>query len=408
MFDLDKWQEVLATLRKNKLRTALTGLSVAWGIFMLVILLGSGNGLYNGVESQFKDDAINSMFIRTDITTIPFKGLKVGRDIRLTNDDFELLKREYPSIDKISSRNFIWRPQVNYKSEHGTYSIKGIMPDYQTLENVSVASGRFVNATDQEEQRKIAVIGRKVAEQMFKEEDPLGKSLRISGVSFKVVGIFKDIYSEREEEQIYIPHATSQKVYNNYPYVNNMVFSYGDLSHEESQELQSKIRTRMATKLQVDENDERALNVWNMMDNFLVYANVLGGINLFIWIIGIMTIIAGVVGVSNIMFVVVKERTKEIGVRKAIGATPRSIVTLILFEAIVITSIAGYLGLLAGIGLLELIGSNIDAENFKNPSVDLRIALITVGLLTISGALAGLFPAMRAAYIQPIEALKDE
>jgi putative ABC transport system permease protein len=282
------------------------------------------------------------------------------------------------------------------------------MPDYQTLENVSVASGRFVNATDQEEQRKIAVIGRKVAEQMFKEEDPLGKSLRISGVSFKVVGIFKDIYSEREEEQIYIPHATSQKVYNNYPYVNNMVFSYGDLSHEESQELQSKIRTRMATKLQVDENDERALNVWNMMDNFLVYANVLGGINLFIWIIGIMTIIAGVVGVSNIMFVVVKERTKEIGVRKAIGATPRSIVTLILFEAIVITSIAGYLGLLAGIGLLELIGSNIDAENFKNPSVDLRIALITVGLLTISGALAGLFPAMRAAYIQPIEALKDE
>ena len=408
MFDLDIWQEIFATIRKNKLRTVLTGFSVAWGIFMLVILLGSGNGLYNGIKAQFNDDALNSMTISTDVTSIAYNGLNPDRRIRLSNEDYELIKREYPEVDRITARTFIWRPMVNFKNEHGQYSIKGAHPDYQYLENSILTSGRYLNAKDVEEDRKVAVVGKKFVEQMCKETEPVGQYVRIAGVSFKIVGTFRDEGSEREEEILHIPISTAQQVFNQYEFIDQVIFSYGELTLEETIHLKEMIRERFSHKLMFDKNDVRAMRIRNLIEDFEEYARVLGGIQAFIWVIGIMTIIAGIVGVSNIMFIVVRERTKEIGVRKAIGATPGSIVRLIILEAVFITAFSGYLGLLGGIVLLESLSGFVDAEFFKNPEVDLRIALITTLILTIAGAMAGLFPALKAAYIRPIDALRDE
>lgn len=407
MFDFDKWNEIFDTLSKNKLRTFLTGFSVFWGIFMLVILLGAGNGLKNGIKNEFNDDAINSIWVRAGVTNLEYKGLKPGRRIQLKNEDFNEIST-MNGAEYATARYNMWGATANFGSEGGTFNVRSVHPEHMFLENTIISSGRYLNNNDLKEFRKVAVIGRGVVEQVYKEIDPIGTYLNISGVPFQVVGVFKDEGSEREEQYIYIPITTGQRVYGGRDEVDNIMITTGDMSLEESNLMTEEIRNDLAKQHLFDPNDQRAMRVRNNNESFQEIMNIITGMKLFVLVIGAGTIVAGIVGVGNIMTIVIKERTKEFGVRKALGATPFSIVSLVLQESIFVTSLAGLFGLMAGISLLELVGPYVDSAFFSNPEVDASIAVGTIILLVFAGAIAGFFPARRAARIKPVVALRDE
>ncbi len=408
MFDLDKWQEIFSTIRKNKLRTFLTGFSVAWGIFMLIILLGSGKGLENGVTKQFEQDATNSIWVYRGQTSMPFKGLKPGRRIKFTNEDYDISKRDIKNIDNVSSRLSIFQQRIlSYKNEYGNFDIIGVHPGTKYLENVKVLEGRFLNDIDINSSRKAVAISTDVKKALFKDQPFLGEYININKIPFKVIGLFEDS-SERDNQRVYIPVSTAQKIFTGGTEIQNLAFTTGDADVKESLEIEDEIRNSFASRHKFDKEDQRAIFINNNVEQFTQFQNLFKGIRMFVWIIGIGTIIAGIVGVSNIMLIVVKERTKEIGIRKAIGATPRSIIGLVLLESILITSFAGYIGLVLGVGLLELISPHIQSDFFTNPEADFRIAVSATILLILSGALAGFVPARKASSIKPIEALRDE
>jgi putative ABC transport system permease protein len=411
MFDRDKWQEILHTISQNKLRTFLTGFSVAWGIFMLIILLGSGTGLQNGVKENFKDTATNSIWVFRGQTSIPYQGMKPGRFIRFTNDDFDALRNNIPQLEKASGRFYVpGNATVSYKGETGDFGIRTVHPDHQYIEKTLTVQGRFINETDLEKTRKVASIGTLIKQSLFKNEDPIGKFIEVKGIPFKVVGVFEDEGGENEQEILYLPISTAQKVFNGQNRLHQMMFTVGDADIEESKEIEKAIRSKMADLHHFSPDDNRAIRFWNNVEGFLQVENLFQGIRIFIWIIGVMTIIAGIVGIGNIMMIVVKERTKEIGIRKALGATPWSIISLILMESVLITSVSGYIGLVLGVGLIELVNKFIPANApfFKNPEVDFQVAITAVIILVIAGTVAGLIPARKAASIKPIVALRDE
>lgn len=410
MFDLDKWQEILSTIKKNKLRTFLTGFSVSWGIFMLIILLGSGQGLQNGVTKQFEQDAVNSIWIYRGQTSIAYKGLKPGRRIKFTNDDYEIIKSQIKEVEEISSfLNVRWAKNLTYKSEYGSFDIVTVHPATKALESIKNLNGRFINNIDIDKNRKVVSISIIVKDALFKDStlSPIGEYIKISGIPFKVIGVFED-HNERDNRRVYIPISTAQKIFTGKNEIDNLAFTTKNITAEQSIKVTEKIRAILSKSHHFDKEDKRALHINNNIERFKQFLNLFTGIKIFVWIIGIGTIIAGVVGVSNIMIIVVKERTKEIGIRKAIGATPGSIISLILFESILITSVAGYIGLVLGVGILELISPYMQSDFFSNPEADFRVAVSATILLIVSGALAGFFPAKKAAAIKPIEALKDE
>ena len=412
MFELDKWQEIYSTIRKNKLRTFLTGFAVAWGIFMLIILLGSGKGLENGVTDQFQGGANNGIWISSGMTSKEFKGLQSGRMIRFTNDDYNLLKESVRDHEYMSSRMFLGNTITSYKNEYGSFYLSPCHPDYEKIKEVEMIRGRFLNNLDIDEFRKVAVIGEKVKQDLFKEPDTMamGEYLNINGVLFRVVGVFRDFgRDDSEQRRIYIPISTAQRVFSGQNVVSQISFTTGDASVEEVDLMLDYTRNLLAKKHTFDTEDQRAVSIWNKNEDFRRFQGLFMGIRLFIWIVGIGTIIAGIVGVSNIMMISVKERTKEIGIRKALGATPFSIISLILREAIVITGFSGYIGLVLGIGVLELISRNLpETDFFRSPEANFSIAVGATILLIAAGTLAGLFPARKAASIKPIEALRDE
>ncbi|MEQ8623801.1 MAG: ABC transporter permease [Vicingaceae bacterium] len=410
MFDSDKWQEIFHTISQNKLRTFLTGFSVAWGIFMLIILLGSGTGLQNGVKDTFNDTATNSIWVFTGQTSIPYKGLKPGRYIQEENADFEMIKNEIEGIEKASGRFYVpGNSDVSYNGESVSLGIRTVHPDHQYIEKTLTIEGRFLNQKDIDEKRKVASIGTLAKKALFKNENPLGKYIQVKGVNFKVVGIFEDEGGENEQETIYLPISTAQMVYNGQNRLHQMMFTVGDAGIEESRAIEEEIRQKMAKAHNFDPNDERAIRFWNNVENFLQFENLFQGIRIFIWIIGIMTIVAGIVGISNIMMIVVKERTKEIGIRKALGATPWSIINLVLMESVTITAFSGYIGLVLGVGVIELVSKYLpESDFFKNPEVNFQVAIMATLILIVAGAVAGLIPARKAASIRPIEALRDE
>ncbi len=409
MFDIDKWQEILSTIRKNKLRTFLTGFSVAWGIFMLIILLGAGNGLQNGVLHQFRDDAVNSIWIYPGSTSKAYKGMQPGRRIQLTNEDYKSIIQTISGVEYISARFYIrGNLTISYKNEYGAFSVRAVHPDHKFLENTELVKGRFLNTVDLDKNRKVAVIGQVVKDGLFKDVEALGEYISVNGIAFKVVGVYTDSGGENEMRNIYLPLSTAQKVFNGANKVNQLMLTT-DKTEEESKIMVQQISNLLAKNHKFDKEDKAAVFVRNNIENFREVQNLFLGIELFIWIIGVGTIIAGIVGVSNIMMIVVKERTKEIGIRKAIGASPFSIVGLIIMESVVITGFAGYFGLVSGVALLEFLAANVPASDFfRNPTVDFRIAMSATILLVVSGALAGLVPAQKAARIRPIEALRDE
>ncbi len=411
MFDRDKWQEIIFTISQNKLRTFLTGFSVAWGIFMLIVLLGSGTGLQNGAQEEFADTATNSIWVFSGQTSTPFKGIKPGKRIKFDDTDFDWVDNHLNGAKEASGRYYLGSSEVVFGGESGSFQIRTVHPDHQYIEKTLTTKGRFLNQTDIDEKRKVASIGSLVQKTLFKDIDPINKYIKVNGVPFKVIGVFEDEGGENEQEILYLPITTAQMVFNGLNQVDMFMFNIDkDASVEESLIIEDRVRQKMAETHNFDPNDERAIRFWNNVEGFQEIQNMFTGINIFIWIIGIMTIIAGIVGISNIMMIVVKERTKEIGIRKALGATPGSIVGLILMESVLITSVSGYIGLVLGVGLIELV-SNIlppDTPFFKNPEVDFQVAVTATLILITAGAIAGIIPARKAAIIRPIEALRDE
>lgn len=414
MFDIERWQEIFETLSKNKLRTFLTGLSVASGIFILVILLGFSKGIENGVKSQFEQDATNLITVWTGVTTKEYKGLNPGRYIQMKNDNFDMISNKYQDyIEYETSLYAIWSAEISYKNETGSYRVRGAMPDHQFIENADMESGRFVNLSDLKENRKVAVIGRRLKQDLFKDQDPINQNIQIFGMSFKVIGVFIDPGGEREEQQAYIPLTTSQRVFNAGENIRNMLFTVKmsdnfDEAVALSTRMSNAIESELKTMHTVSPDDTSAIRVFNTLEEAKKIYGLIATIQGVFWFIGIGTIIAGIVGVGNIMLIIVKERTKEIGIRKALGALPMSIVGMILQEAIFVTMFAGLFGLIAGLALVELAGPYIEMDFIKYPQVDFNIALTTVFLLVFAGAIAGFIPAYRAAKIKPIVALRDE
>jgi putative ABC transport system permease protein len=410
IFERDNWQEIFSTINKNKLRTFLTGFSVAWGIFMLIILLGSGSGLQNGIHHQFESDAINSLWIFSGQTTKAYKGTNAGRRILFNNQDYQKVKNSDAFIDHASGRFFLGNKVINYKKQYGSYDIRAVNPGYKYIEKTPLKEGRFLDQFDNQKYKKVIVLSDVVAKDLFKNgEEPLGKYINVGLIPFKVVGVYQSNSGEREMRVVYIPVSTAQRIFSGGNRIHQMMMTVGNASLKQTKNIEKEIRNQLATLHHFDPTDQRAVRINNNVENYRKFQNLFLGIRIFIWIVGIGTIIAGIVGISNIMMIVVKERTREVGVRKALGATPRSIVGLILLESVTITSLAGYVGLMAGVGILELINKYVPPSDFfRNPEANIQIALIAMVLLIVAGTIAGFIPARKAASIKPIEALRDE
>ena len=415
IFDIDRWREVFDTLGANKLRTGLTAFGVLWGIFMLIIMLGAGSGLQNGVTDEFQGFTTNSLYVWTQKTTKPYKGLPSGRRFNLSNEDTKALRELVPEAKVIAPRNEIggWRGSANVVRgmNTGAYGIKGDYPEIVQIQPMTAPKGRLLNQMDIDQKRKVAVIGSKVVNDLYEpEEEVIGSSIQMNGVYFTVVGTFKTKKSGREAEEdaqsIFIPLSSFQQAFNYGQWV-----SYFGFMPEDGfsvAEMEAKVLKVLKERHRIHPDDEFAFGTNNNEEDFAEYANVFSGINFLIWFVGSLTLIAGVIGISNIMLVIVKERTKEIGIRRAIGASPLSIVSQIILEALVLTSMAGYIGIVLGVWAVEFAGPLIEDDSFKNPEIDFQTILIALGVLIISGCFAGFIPAYRALEIKPVEALRTE
>tara|TARA_R110002050_G_scaffold144709_1_gene270212 strand:+ start:3134 stop:4381 length:1248 start_codon:yes stop_codon:yes gene_type:complete len=415
MFDIERWQEIFDAIRKNKLRTILTGVSVASGIFILVVLLAFGQGMQNGIAKEFEADASNRIGVWTQVTTEEYMGLNPGRPIQLRNNNYEAINTKFAKDLEHKSPFFRLRSvTVDFMNESGSYSVQGVSPLFQNIENQFISQGRYLNYGDEESVAKVVVISNKIKRELLKGvEDPIGSFLKISGINFQIVGVYGDKGGDREEDRLFIPTSTAQRVFNGSDNLNMMFFTLKSSDNFEatlakSVQFTEDLKAYLRQVHTVAPTDPSAINTFNTLEGVKRFQNLTGGIKSFFWFVGICTIVAGVVGVSNIMMIIVKERTREIGVRKALGARPRAIVGMILHEAIFVTSVAGLAGLIFSMGLLEFVGPNLQVDYVLNPSINFKVALSTVFLLIIAGALAGFFPAWRAATIRPIEALRDE
>lgn len=416
MFSLDRWHEILDTLWRNKLRTALTAFSMAWGIFMLVVLLGLGNALQAGVQSRFADDATNSIWMFGGQTTKPHEGLPVGRRVVFENKDVATVAA-MDGVGHITGR--FWNRgggpwgggdfPVRYGAKVSSFDTRAVHPGHLYLEKTIIVAGRWLNDGDVAEQRKVAVVGKPVAAFLFGGDDPMGKWIEVGHVMFQVVGVFDDEGGESELKKIYVPITAAQLAWNGAERVNQIMFTVGDATVDESKALADEVKAKLAEAHDFAADDPQAVRVRNNVENFESFQKIFRMIRYFVWAMGIAALLAGIVGVSNIMMIVVRERTKEIGVRKALGATPSNIVTSIVQEAVFLTAIAGYLGLVAGVGALSLLETVLPPNDaFGAPRVDLGVALWATAILVVAGAFAGFFPARTAAKVNPIVALRDE
>lgn len=412
MFGLDTLKEIFSTIGKNRLRTFLTGMAVAWGILMLIILLAAGNGLENGIRTNFNRRATNAVTVWPGYTSTPYKGMPSDRTISFDRRDYNLLKN-FSEIEYLSP--YISNSTtITYGEEYGSWSLTGVSPDYRYIGNLTIDKGRFINALDIEQNKKVIVINKEIQDILFKEVDPIGKSVIANGLSFLVVGIYST-EDGMNNPPAYIPFTTAQLLYNKGYGFNRLEFTILGVHGEEANNaFTKKLRTAFGELHTFDPEDTSCIYIRNTAEmadqaNFIFRV-----INLFVWVIGLASLMAGIVGVGNIMLVTVKERTKEIGIRKALGAKPRSILKLILIESIIITTIAGYIGIVLGVGIVELINMGMSGANsnitrvFKDPSVDLGVVFQATLVLIIAGAIAGLIPSIRATKISPIEAMRAD
>jgi len=408
---LDRLRELYETLRTAKLRTAVTALSVAWGIFMLVVLLGAGAGIQNGAEHQFRDDATNAIWVFRGTTSMPFEGHKIGRQVRLTDEDYDAIQRNIEGVTHITGRFYLQGQfTVSYGKVVTSFDVRATHPGHRFLENTEITDGRFINELDLKERRKVVVIGPTAVERLFHGMDPIGEWISVKGMMYRVVGVFKDSGGESEDSTIYIPISTAQMVYGGASQIHQIMFTIDESSSvEQSTAIAEETKRMLAGRHHFSPKDKRAIRMRNTIEDFQRVLGLFERIRVFIWIVGVGTIVAGIVGVSNIMLISVRERTKEIGIRKALGATPWAIISQIMLESLIVTGVSGYTGLIAGVGLLELVRKHMPpSEFFRDPEVNLGVALGALALLVFSGLLAGYFPARLAAKVNPIVALRAE
>ena len=409
MFDIDLWREIFQSINKNRTRSLLSGFTVTFAILLFTVLFGIANGLNNTFAEEFVDDAANAVFIRSGKTTKPYKGLQAGRKIQFKNEDYQYIKTDFDeNVEFITSRIYK-NVAASYKNEKNDYSLRAVHPDHQYLEKTKVYQGRYINQRDMDLKTKVVVIGKLVKEDLFLKTDPLGKYINLSGIPYKVVGVFADDGGDNEERLLYMPLTTAQQVYGNNDYVDQINLTYNPkLDFNQAIDFGLDLEKKLKERFLVAANDQRAVRVFNMAMQNKGINQMTSILGILILVIGMGTLIAGIVGISNIMIFIVKERTKEIGIRKALGASPKSIVSIILIESILITTIAGYFGLLLGVGILEWVGPSLKTYFITNPSVSTSLVISATLTLIGAGTLAGYLPAKKASKIKPIVALRDD
>ena len=410
MFSRDRWVEIFDSIKKNKLRTFLSGFTVALGILIFVVLFGFGNGLDNTFDKFFTDDALNTMWVNAGRTTKPYMGYKANRRIEFDNKDLEDITNRFAFyIDGITPR-ITESGNIGYKLKSNNYSVRGVGPFHQKNEMTIMMQGRYINGLDVENKERNVVIGRLVKQDLFGDEDALGKFVSGGGRSWKVIGVFQDDGGDNEERIVYVPYTTLQLIQKNTDKLQQIIISYKpEIGYAGAVAFENQLKKYLKQKKFIDPTDPRGVFIRNIASELSRNDQFKSGLSSIILFVGIGTLLAGIIGISNIMVFVVKERTKELGIRKAIGATPSSIIGMILQEAIFITSISGYVGLITGIGILKLVGNTLEEDYYiLDPYVDLNTAILATFLLIGFWAFAGYLPAKRAAKIKPIEALTDK
>lgn len=419
MLDFDKWQEIYSSLKQNKIRTALTAFGVFWGILMLMLLLGAGKGLQNGSERNFGSDDRSSIWIWTSTTSVPHAGMPKGRYIQFSEDDMDAIRQAIPDLNYISAEIMAgrrWQRTINvtHKNNTGAFSVYGVGEEHFKIKTfIEIRAGRTLSSLDEAQSRKVVMIGSRVAEKLFPNgETAVGEQVYFHGIALTVIGVFHDDAQQgRLSERIYMPLSTFQLTFGQARRINEIVVT--PKPNIDPFLFESQVVGFLKTRYKVAPKDNQAINAYNYARQAQTVNQLFTAINFFVWFVGLGTLAAGIVGVSNIMIITVKDRTREIGVRKALGATPASIVSMILSESILITAFAGYTGLVLGVALLE--GANViitaaggNLPYFDKPEVELNTAFIALGILVSAGALAGLAPALHASRIMPIEAMREE
>ncbi|MFT4660951.1 MAG: putative ABC transport system permease protein [Patiriisocius sp.] len=419
MFDRDNWREILQIVVRKPLRAVMASIGVAWGIMMLLIMVGAGNGLENGVTEDMKGIANNSMFMWAQSTTKPYMGFQTGRQYNFRNSDVEFIKASVPEVGTVSPRvqlgGFRGGNNVIYKDKTGAFSVHGDYPDYTIVEPINMIQGRSINEGDISEKRKVCIIGDQVRITLFGDDDCLGEYIQINGINFAVVGVFKP-YKTGEDaiealESITIPFTTFQKSFNYGDIVGWMALLSAD--GYSVAEMDIAVKKAMRKRLKIHPEDDRAIGSFNLEEVFGMVTMLFTGINILSFFIGFMVLFAGIISIVNIMLITVKERTQEFGIRRAMGATPRIIIAQVMKETLLLTVIAGLIGMIVGVGILELISmlmSNMPADgggSFKNPGVKLKDVLTALAFMIFFSGLAGLLPAMRAVAIKPVDAIRS-
>ena len=419
MFDLDLWKEIVSALKKNKLRSFMTAFGVFWGIFMLIIMSGAGRALENGIMDGIKAFATNSAFFWTERTSKPYEGFQRGRTWNYKNADIEYIKANINDVEYLSPRLFGPNSYGGSNTIRGekaeAFNIYGDYPEFFNIDPWTPVKGRLINDIDILQSRKVCTIGERVAEVMFEEdEDPIGEYLKINGVYFQVVGVIdpqtRINFGGRKEESIIIPFTTMQKTYN----MGNVVHFFSVTSKKgiPVSRLENRLKELLKERHHIAPDDMQAVGSFNIEVEWKKYSGLFNGIQILTWIVGIGTLLAGIIGVSNIMLVIIKERTQEIGIQRAIGATPGTVMLHIVAESVFLTVLAGYVGLALGVGLLELLNMTLEAAGdevfFRRPEVSFKMAVSALTVLVFAGIFAGMIPARRAVKIKPIDALRDE
>ena len=408
---MDFWQEIFMALGRNKLRTFLTGFAISWGIFILIVLLAAGNGIMNGVSEQFSDKSTNVYMIYSGETSKPFKGHGTNRSIMFSDKDIRLLETEVRNIDQVSPRIY-FNGFATFNDKSSSVFMSGVRPVFKDINNVKMMEGRFINELDEKNREKVIVIDESLRDKLFDEgTSPLGQFIFISGIAYKVIGVCENMeYSSGGND--YVPFSTLKNITRQSKYWMLNFIVTGLETKEDNEAFTEYLRTKLAHLHEFDPDDNSAVYISSRQEEYLQTMKIFNTIQLFIWIIGFAMLISGIVGVSNIMRITVKERTNEIGIRKALGAKSRSILASIVTESLIITTIFGYIGMWLGMVAAE-VGGNILSKVQESkeislniiPSIDIRIVLMATGLLIVCGVLAGFFPARNAVKIKPIEAM---
>jgi putative ABC transport system permease protein len=409
MFDLDLWREIFQSINKNRTRSLLSGFTVAFAILLFTILFGITNGLLNTFAEAFKDDAINSIVVWSGQTTKAYKGLQAGRQIQFKNKDHDYILDEFGDKVEYMTSRVMKNVDATFRNEKNNYTIRAIHPDNLFIEQNKVQEGRYINQRDIENKTKVVIIGRLVEEDLFTKTKAVGKYLNLSGIQYKVVGVYTDDGGDDEERMLYIPITTAQLLYGNNDYVDMMYLTYNpEMDYDKALAFGNLMEKKLKNRFSIAYSDQRGIRVQNTAEGAKAVNQMSFGLGIIILVIGFGTLIAGIVGISNIMIFIVKERTKEIGIRKALGAQPKQIISIILIESIIITAISGYVGLLVGVGVLEWATPVLKDYFIKDPGVSNTIVIGATITLVLAGTIAGYLPAKRASRIKPIVALRND